>query len=37
MTRPFRQTMKGSFFGDLVYNQIAPPRHFLMRLDKTID
>jgi IS5 family transposase len=37
MSRRFRQTMKGSFFGDFVYNQVIPARHFLMQLDKTID
>lgn len=37
MTRRFRQTMKGSFFGDFVYDQVVPKDHFLMQLDKIID
>ena len=37
MTRRFRQTMKGSFFGDFVYSQVIPADHFLMQLDKTIN
>jgi IS5 family transposase len=37
MPRRFRQTMKGSFFGDFVYNQVIPGDHFLVQLDKTID
>ena len=37
MSRRFRQTMKGSFFGDFVYNQVIPARHFLMQLYRTID
>ncbi len=37
MTPRFRQTMKGSFFGDFIYSQVIPEDHFLMQLDKTID
>lgn len=37
MTRRFRQTMKGSFFGDFVYDQVVPKDHFLMQLDRIID
>ena len=38
MTRRFRQTMKGSFFGDFIYYiQVIPEDHFLMQLDRTID
>ena len=37
MSRRFRQTMKGSFFGDFIYSQVIPADHFLMQLDKTID
>jgi hypothetical protein len=37
MARRFRQTMKGSFFGDFVYNQVVPAHHFLMQLDRTMD
>jgi IS5 family transposase len=29
--------MKGSFFGDFVYNQVIPEDHFLMQLDRIID
>jgi len=37
MTRRFRQTMKTTFFGDFLYNQVVPSDHFLMQLDKTVD
>ena len=37
MTRRFRQTMKGSFFGDFVYDQVVPRDHFLIQLDRIID
>jgi IS5 family transposase len=37
VTRRFRQTMKGSFFGDFVYDQVVPRDHFLMQLDRIID
>jgi hypothetical protein len=37
MARRFRQTMKGSFFGDFVYNQVVPAHHFLMQMDRIID
>jgi IS5 family transposase len=37
MTRRFRQTMKRTFFGDFVYDQVIPPSHFLMQLDKVVD
>ena len=37
MTRRFRQTMKGSFFGDFIYNEVVPKDHFLMQLDRIID
>ena len=37
MTRRYRQTMKGTFFGDFVYDQVIPPSHFLVQLDKVID
>jgi transposase len=37
LTRRFRQTMKGSFFGDFVYDQVVPRDHFLMQLDRIID
>ena len=37
MTRRFRQTMKGSFFGDFVYDQVVPRDHFLMQLDRIMD
>jgi IS5 family transposase len=29
--------MKGSFFGDFVYDQVVPKDHFLMQLDRIID
>jgi hypothetical protein len=35
MSRRFRQTMKGSSFGDFVCNQVIPARHCLMKLGKT--
>jgi transposase, IS5 family len=37
MARRFRQTMKRSFFGDYVYDQVIPPNHFLVQLEKVID
>ena len=36
MSRRYRQTMKGTFFGDFVYDQVIPPSHFLMQLDKVV-
>ena len=37
MPRRYRQTMKGTFFGDFVYDQVIPPSHFLVQLDKVIN
>ena len=37
MARRFRKSMKGSFFGDFVYNQLVAADHFLMQLDRTVD
>jgi IS5 family transposase len=33
----FKETGMGSFFGDLVYTQIVPRDHFLVRLNEMID
>ena len=33
----FRETGKGSFFGDLVYDRVVPPDHFLRKLDEVVD
>lgn len=37
MARRYRQTMKGSFFGDYLYDQVVSPGHFLMQLNRVID
>ena len=37
MTRRYRQRMKGTFFGDFVYDQVIPASHFLMQLDKVVN
>lgn len=37
MARRFRKTMKGSFFGDFLYNQVVPSDHFLVQLDRAIE
>ena len=33
----FRETGKGSFFGDLVYEQVVPGEHFLRKLNEAVD
>ena len=33
----FRETGKGSFFGDLVYDRVVPQDHFLRKLNEVVD
>lgn len=33
----FRETGKGSFFGDLVYDRVVPQDHFLRKLNGVVD
>lgn len=33
----FRETGKGSFFGDIVYDRVVPQDHFLRRLNEVVD
>ena len=33
----FRETGKGSFFGDLVYDRVVPQGHFLRKLNEVVD
>jgi transposase len=37
MTARFRETGKGSFWGDYVYEQVVPKNHFLRQLAELID
>ena len=33
----FRETGKGSFFGEQVYDRVVPRDHFLRKLDEAVD
>jgi IS5 family transposase len=33
----FKELGSGSFFGDLVYDQVVPEKHFLRQLDRVVD
>ncbi len=37
MTERFRETGKGSFWGDFIYEQVVPKNHFLRQLAELID